>query len=502
MVLVSLALASNPAPVHGQDRKPELRWGTDPTGGAPYVYQDGAGKFIGFEVELADYLAEKTGRTPVMHKGDWDKLPELLDKKADSDEAIDIVLNGYELREDLRANYAATVPYYTYRLVLMARKDDDRLDSWEDLVKEGKHKFRVGTLNSSAAFKYMETRYGPRIDLSSNVDVVTVLGLVRDGRLDATVQDNPAAVYFLKEMPTLKAVGSPRQPGFYVIYLRKSDEELSRQLDEALRAGLKDGTLRKIYEKYGLWNVDQEWLCFHETGSWPVDVEAGSLSTARENPWPRMIAELLQAAGMTVYLAVASFPLAMMVGLLVGIGRVYGPRWVAIPLGIYVEVLRGTPLLLQLYTIFYLLPKVAPGLDLTPIQAGILGLAINYSAYEAENYRAGLLAIPRGQMEAALALGMSPFTALRVVVVPQAMRIVIPPVTNDFIALFKDTSVCSVILITELTRKYNELYNFNRDYIIELAVVTAGLYLLMSYPMALFARVLERRLGTGGGAHR
>ena len=144
-----------------------------------------------------------------------------------------------------------------------------------------------------------------------------------------------------------------------------------------------------------------------------------------------------------------------------------------------------------------------PALALDPLYAGIIGLAINYSAYEAENYRAGLRAIPRGQMEAALSLGMTRLTALRRVVIPQAVRIVIPPVTNDFIALFKDTSVCSVILITELTRKYNELYNFNRDLVVELAFITAGLYLLMSYPMSLLARYLENRMGThAGGAHR
>jgi polar amino acid transport system substrate-binding protein len=210
---------------------------------------------------------------------------------------------------------------------------------------------------------------------------------------------------------------------------------------------------------------------------------------------------------MTVFLAVASFPLAMLIGMLVALGRVYGPWLVRAPLGVYVEVLRGTPLLLQLYFVFYLLPMLTAkylGFHLPndPLLFGILGLAINYSAYEAENYRAGLLAVPRGQMEAALALGMSPLTALRVVVVPQAARIVIPPVTNDFIALFKDTSVCSVILITELTRKYNELYNFNREYILQLAFITAGLYLIMSYPLAILARVLENRLGSAGGGHR
>jgi polar amino acid transport system substrate-binding protein len=198
---------------------------------------------------------------------------------------------------------------------------------------------------------------------------------------------------------------------------------------------------------------------------------------------------------MTVFLSVASFPLAMMLGLLIALGRVYGPGWIATPLTLYVEVIRGTPLLLQLYFLFFMFPKIHPIFALDPIYTGILGLALNYAAYEAENYRAGLLAIPKGQMEAALALGMTPLTAIRVVIVPQALRLVIPPVTNDFIALFKDTSVCSVILITELTRRYNELYNFNRDLVVELAIVTAGLYLLMSYPLALLARTLEKRWG-------
>jgi polar amino acid transport system substrate-binding protein len=492
-------------PVRADDKKPELRWGTDPTGGAPYIYQNAAGEFIGFEVEVAAYLAEKIGRTPVMKKGEWSKLPELLDKSQDGDDAIDIVLNGYELREDLTRKYAATLPYYAYRLVLLTHQDNDAFGDWSGLIATTGRKKTVGVLSGSVAHEDMKTTYGSHIDLKLSEDVANVIGLVKDKQLDATVQDNPAAVYFLKETPQLKAVGQPRQLGYYVIYVRKSDAGLVESLNSAIRAGLDDGTLRRIYQKYGLWNDDQKWLGYTELGRFPMavgDVEAIE-SGAAVNPWPRMIRELLQAAGMTVFLSMTSFPLAMLIGLLVGLGRVYGPRWLSIPLGVYVEVLRGTPLLLQLYTIFYLVPKLHLGIDFTPLEASIIGLAINYSAYEAENYRAGLLAIPRGQMEAALALGMTPFTALRVVIVPQAVRLVIPPVTNDFIALFKDTSVCSVILITELTRKYNELYNFNREYIVQLAFVTAGLYLIMSYPMALLARSLESRTRAfSGGAGR
>jgi len=231
---------------------------------------------------------------------------------------------------------------------------------------------------------------------------------------------------------------------------------------------------------------------------WPPPEEAQE----KVNPWPRLIRELLWAAGMTILLAVISFPLALTIGFFVGMARVYGPRWLGFFCGIYVEVIRGTPLLLQLFCIYYMLPELIGRAGyahligwLSPFVAGVIGLAINYSAYEAEIYRAGFLAIPKGQMEAALSLGMTKWTAIRRVTAPQAVRIVIPPVTNDFIALFKDTSACSIIFVTELTRKYNELFNFNRSLIVELAFLTAGLYLMMSYPLALLARRLEQRLG-------
>ena len=489
---------------------PPLRWGTDPTGGAPYVFKNDQGQFVGFEVELAEYLAKELGRKSTMVTGDWDKLPELLGKPPTED-GIDIVLNGYELRKDLEKKYPSTIPYYVYRLGLLIHADNaDTIDGWGAMKRpdSGGVKRSVGVLGGSVAHDYLNNEFADRIDLKINPDVATVVGLVEQKRLDATVQDTPAVLYYAKTGKSLKMVDEPRKPGFYVILTRPQDAELRTRLNAAIKKGIKDGTLRTIYQRYSLWNPDQERLLYWTEQPWPPPFEAEQTGEKDTGPkgkldWERILWELIRAAGMTVFLAVTSFPLAMIIGLLVALGRVYGPRWLAIPLGLYVEFLRGTPLLLQLYFVYYLLPQLVPFLTLTEIQAGILGLAINYSAYEAENYRAGLLAIPRGQMEAALALGMSPFAALRRVIVAQAVRLVIPPVTNDFIALFKDTSVCSVILITELTRKYNELYNFNRDYIIELAAITAGLYLVMSYPMALVARRLERRTGpAAGGGHR
>jgi len=196
-----------------------------------------------------------------------------------------------------------------------------------------------------------------------------------------------------------------------------------------------------------------------------------------------------------VVLAGLSFPLAVLAGILIAVGRLYGPAWVRLPLTAYVEFLRGTPLMLQLYFIFFLLPEL--GVNIPAFTTAVLGLAINYSAYESEIYRAGIQAIPGGQMEAALSLGMSPTQAIFRVIVPQAVRIVIPPVVNDFIALFKDTSVCSVVTLIELTKRFTVL-SMSTQAVVEMMLMTAFLYLVMSYPMSLIARNIEKRLGGSG----
>ena len=204
---------------------------------------------------------------------------------------------------------------------------------------------------------------------------------------------------------------------------------------------------------------------------------------------------------MTVLLSVTAMPLAVMIGLLMALLRLYGKWYLATPATIYVELVRGTPLVLQLYVIYFLVPEMLsvliPGshLSISAFWSAVFGLAINYSAYEAEIYRAGLQAVPQGQLEAALALGMTRNLALRRIIVPQATRIVIPPVTNDFIALFKDTAVCSVITVVELSKEYY-IHARNTGAIVELGILTALLYLAMSYPLSLLAGRLERRLRT------
>jgi polar amino acid transport system substrate-binding protein len=186
---------------------------------------------------------------------------------------------------------------------------------------------------------------------------------------------------------------------------------------------------------------------------------------------------------------------AIAVGFLLAICRVFGPwpvRWFATA---YIEVTRGTPLLIQLLFIFYGLPNI--GLRLSPFVASMIGLGLNYAASEAEVYRAGLLSVPAGQWLAAYALGLTRFKALRLVIVPQAARLILPPLTNDFIALLKDSSLVSALTLMELTGAYNRLATESFDYF-GTGLLVAFLYFLLGLPFARLARWTEERLGKGG----
>ena len=164
-------------------------------------------------------------------------------------------------------------------------------------------------------------------------------------------------------------------------------------------------------------------------------------------------------------------------------------RWLATA---YIELVRGTPLLIQLLFIFYGLPII--GIRLSPFAASVLGLGLNYAASEAENYRAGLMSVPEGQWQAAYALGLTQGRALQLVILPQAIRFILPPLTNDFIALLKDSSLVSAITMLELTGAYHRLATETFDYF-GTGLLIALLYLALGLPFVRLARSLEKHVG-------
>ena len=157
----------------------------------------------------------------------------------------------------------------------------------------------------------------------------------------------------------------------------------------------------------------------------------------------------------TLPLTAVSFALGLVVAVLVALMRLSGRRLVAWLARAYVSVIRGTPLLLQLFIVFYGLPSI--GVTLNPWPSAIIALSLNVGGYASEAVRGAILAVPPGQWEAAMTVGMSRATTLRRVVLPQAARIAVPPLSNTLISLVKDTSLASTILVTELLRKAQEI---------------------------------------------
>jgi polar amino acid transport system substrate-binding protein len=462
----------------------ELVWAADQEGGGPHVFPDPADprKITGFEVEFAELIAAELGVKARFQQGQWDRLPLLLDQ------AADCVINGIELTPERRRDYTCSRPYFGYALQVVGRRGAPPA-LLADLAEPGpRGPWRVGVLTGSAAETEMRARAArgeAQLEVIGYDGTLDSLEQVRSGVLDAAVLDDCIFAFYADRFAGLRTVDRPFAGGLYTVLSSRRTPRLAAAIDEAIGRLVADGRLKSLYDRWDLAGR-QQMLMLRDATEIPV----ARRRTLGELLW-QTLPLLASSAGMTILLSTLSFPLAIAIGLAVAVGRLHGPAWLRPLLAGYVEVLRGTPLMLQLYAIFFLLPKI--GLAIPAVLAAILGLALNYSAYESEIYRAGLRAVPLGQFEAALSLGLSKWQALRHVLVPQAVRIVMPPVTSDFIALFKDTSVCSAITVVELTKRYSVLA-LSTGRIVELALVTAVLYLCMSWPLALLARWFEVRL--------
>jgi His/Glu/Gln/Arg/opine family amino acid ABC transporter permease subunit len=222
--------------------------------------------------------------------------------------------------------------------------------------------------------------------------------------------------------------------------------------------------------------------------------ELFNAQVAVENIGP-LLGGLLLTVELTFVVITLSLVCALFVAL-AGLSRLAPLRWLV---KAYIEVIRGTPLLLQLIYVYYVLPEI--GIRLDAFTAGVLALTLNYSAYISEVYRGGIQAISRGQHDAAAALGMTRGLAMRRIILPQAFRIVIPTLGNYFIGLFKDTALCSAVSIQELvfTAQVHAALNFQY---FTLYTVVAAMYFLVSFPAARLVGYLERVTRAGYGRRR
>src|SRR6185369_106995 len=331
------------------------------------------------------------------------------------------------------------------------------------------------------------------------------------GRVEGVLLDHVIADRYGCGQPGLSCVKQDLVRGTYVIGMRPADVELSARVDGALARLIENGELRRILEHWRLWDARQEELSTRA----PVAAPSASTSTSTSAPAapsasgsslaaappaepepprsPTLSAAQLglffQGALITILISVCAFAFALPLGVLLAVTRSHGGRVSRFLATAYVELFRGTPVLLQLYVLYYGLSSVV---RLGPIQAAILGLGLNYAAYEAEVHRGALAALPRGQAEAASSLGLSRYQVLRHVLLPQSLRIALPALTNDFVALLKDSSLVSVITVVELTKRMTIVAVELRDWVVP-GLLCAAMYFALSFPLSRLSLWLERR---------
>ncbi len=213
--------------------------------------------------------------------------------------------------------------------------------------------------------------------------------------------------------------------------------------------------------------------------------------------FPHIIALLLAGAVMTVIVTVGAFATSIVLGLLFAGFRTSESRALRVFAQVYVEVFRSVPVLTQLFIIYFGLASI--GIRLSPIPAAFVGFGLNGGAYLTEVFRAGIQAIGRGQTEAAQAIGMTKLMALRIIILPQAIRVVMPALANFAIGLLKETSLASAVAAPELSFNANMLVQ--ETYLsTQIYIVVALLYLGMSLPLSSVSRALERRAARGSRA--
>ena len=411
-----------------------LRVGTEGTY-SPFSYHDPtSNQLTGYDVEVINAVAAKMGVRVEFVEAPFDSIFASL--MADR---FDLVANQVTKNPQREAAYALSKPYTVSDGVIVTRTDDTSITSLADL--KGKTTAQSSTSNWAQVAK----KAGAQVEAVEGF--TQAITLVKQRRVDATVNDNLAVAEYSKTTrdTSVKIAAKTGDTSEQVFAMRPDDTSLRDAVNTALDQVRSDGQLATISQKYFDADVSKGDAGAEE----PAEAQAPVQSTwelIRDSAGPMALA----AIKATIPLTAVSFVLGLVIALVVALMRLSSVRLVSSLARFYVSLIRGTPLLVQLFLIFYGLPAL--GLTFNSFTAAIIAFSLNVGGYAAEIIRSAILSVPRGQWEAAQTIGMGYATSLRRIVLPQAARTAVPPLSNTLISLVKDTSLASVVLVTELLR--------------------------------------------------
>jgi His/Glu/Gln/Arg/opine family amino acid ABC transporter permease subunit len=398
---------------------------------SPFSYHDAAtDELVGYDVDVAKAVADKLGVKAEFVETPWDSIFAALEANR-----FDIVANEVTINDERKAKYDLSEPYSVGEGVIVTRADDNSIKTLADL------KGKVAAENATSNWSEIARKAGARVE--SVEGFTQAIKLLNQGRVDVVVNDSIAVYAYLAETgdKTVKIAGNVGEKSEQGFAARKNSgllPDLNKALDE-LRA---DGTLAEISQKY---------LKANASGApGPSGAQAAPRST-----WQLILDSLgplaKAAITKTIPLTIISFVIGLVLALVVALARLSSNVVVSNIARFYISVIRGTPLLVQLFIVFFALPEL--GIRIDPFPAAVIAFSLNVGGYAAEIIRGAIQSIPKGQWEAAETIGLDYLGSLRRIILPQATRVAVPPLSNTLISLVKDTSLASTILVTELLRQ-------------------------------------------------
>ena len=446
----------------------ELRVGTDATY-PPFETVEGD-VYTGFDIDLMNALAKEMGVRARFVNASFDGIFPALQNGT-----FDAVISSVTITDERKRSMLFTDPYYDSGQLIAVREETQGIATPDDL--KGK---TIGVQINTTAQYDLEKRAGVTVNKYNTIDLA-LLDL-QNKRIDAVVCDAPVLKFMIfKSFRGLKTVGRRFTDEKFGIAVAAGNEDLVQEMNAALKRVRESGEYDQIHEKW-----------FGEAAERAQEAEAGKTAPKLFDAElaKRVLPLFLRGIWMTAQLAFFSLLFGLPIGLLLALARVQSSKLLKAPAAVYVEVMRGTPLLVQILFIYFVLPTF--GISIPAKTSGIIALTLNSAAYIAEIFRAGILSIDAGQMEAARALGMSHAQAMRRIILPQTFRRVVPPLTNEAIALLKDSSLVYVVGLSELTRTGQEQAS-RHGAPLTMWVTVAIFYLLLTLPLTRIAQYLERR---------
>lgn len=434
LLLLAIVIVPSGAATAADDR-PVVRVGTEGTYPPFSFHESGSNDLTGFDVEVIKAVAKKAGWRLEFVETTFDAIFAALDA-----DRIDVIANQVTDNPERQARYGLSDTYTYSRGVIVVKTGTKGITTLADL--KGK------TTAQSLTTNYAEIARKAGAKVEGVEGFAQAAALVVQGRVDALINDNLAALDYLNTTGSdkIEIVGNAGDEiSEQKLAFRKDDTELLQQANAALSALKADGTLAKISKKY--FKID---VTIENTGK--ADLSGGravrsDADVVKDAAWPMLRALLIA----TIPITIISFAIGLLLAVAAALANISGNRILSAIARAYISIIRGTPLLVQLFIVFYGLPEI--GLDLPPWPSAILALSLNVGGYAAEIVRSAILSVPKGQFEAASTIGMGYWQTLRRIVFPQAARTAVPPLSNTLISLLKDTSLLSVVLVTELFRE-------------------------------------------------